>query len=62
MKTSLCCEVLKRLQGRTLATAESITGGGIGSAITSVSGASAVYICISKNDSVFSFVYKAAQR
>ena len=43
MKTSLCCEVLKRLQGRTLATAESITGGGIGSAITSVSGASAVY-------------------
>ncbi len=43
MKTSLSAEVLKALAGKTLATAESITGGGIGQAITSVSGASAVY-------------------
>ena len=43
MKTSLCCDVLKVLEGKTLATAESLTGGGIGAAITSVSGASAVY-------------------
>ncbi len=41
--TSLCCDVLKALRGRTLATAESCTGGGIGSAITAVSGSSAVY-------------------
>lgn len=39
----LCSEVLTALQGKTLATAESITGGGIGGAITGVSGASAVY-------------------
>ena len=39
----LCCKVLKALQGKTLVTAESLTGGGIGAAITSVSGASAVY-------------------
>ncbi len=39
----LCSEVLSCLQGKTLAMAESITGGGIGSALTSVSGASAVY-------------------
>lgn len=43
MKTSLCCDVLKALQGKTLVTAESLTGGGIGAAITAVSGASAVY-------------------
>ncbi len=36
-------EVIARLQGRTLATAESCTGGGIGAALTAVSGASAVY-------------------
>lgn len=42
MKT-LCCKVLQALQGRTLVTAESLTGGGIGSAITAVSGSSAVY-------------------
>ena len=36
-------EVIARLQGRTLATAESCTGGGIGAALTSVSGSSAVY-------------------
>lgn len=41
--TSLCCEVLKVLQGRTLATAESCTGGGIGAAITAVPGSSAVF-------------------
>ena len=39
----LCCEVLKALEGKTLVTAESLTGGGIGAAITAVSGASAVY-------------------
>lgn len=43
MKTSLCCDVLKALEGKTLVTAESLTGGGIGAAITAVSGASAVY-------------------
>ena len=39
----LCEQVLQALQGRTLATAESCTGGGIGAAITAVSGSSAVY-------------------
>ena len=39
----LCCDVLKALEGKTLVTAESLTGGGIGAAITAVSGASAVY-------------------
>lgn len=43
MKTNLCCDVLKVLQGKTLVTAESLTGGGIGAAVTAVSGASAVY-------------------
>lgn len=43
MMTALSSEVIRRLQGKTLATAESITGGGIGSALTSVSGSSAVY-------------------
>lgn len=41
--THLCCKVLKALDGRTLATAESCTGGGIGAAITAVSGSSAVF-------------------
>ena len=36
-------EVIARLSGKTLATAESCTGGGIGAALTAVSGASAVY-------------------
>jgi len=40
---SLCCDVLQALRGRTLATAESLTGGGIGAALTAVSGSSAVY-------------------
>jgi PncC family amidohydrolase len=40
---SLCCDVLKRLEGKTIVTAESITGGGIGSALTAVPGSSAVY-------------------
>ena len=39
----LCCDVLKRLEGKTLATAESCTGGGIGAALTAVPGSSAVY-------------------
>ena len=42
MKT-LCSDVLKALRGKTLVTAESLTGGGIGAAITAVSGASAIY-------------------
>ena len=41
--TSLCCDVLTALKGKTLVTAESLTGGGIGAALTAVSGASAVY-------------------
>ena len=40
---SLSCEVIHRLSGKTLATAESLTGGGIGASLTSVSGSSAVY-------------------
>ena len=41
--TSLCKQVLDTLAGKTLATAESCTGGGIGAALTAVSGSSAVY-------------------
>ena len=40
---SLCCDVLQVLAGKTLATAESCTGGGIGSALTAVPGSSSVY-------------------
>ena len=40
---TLCSEVLCRLQGKTLVTAESCTGGGIGWHLTGVSGSSAVY-------------------
>ena len=42
-KPSLSAKVLTALAGKKLATAESLTGGGIGQAITSVSGASAVF-------------------
>ena len=41
--TKLCSDVISRLSGKTLVTAESCTGGGIGAALTAVSGASAVY-------------------
>ena len=40
---SLSCDVIRKLSGKTLATAESLTGGGIGTSLTSVSGSSAVY-------------------
>lgn len=40
---TLCSDVIRRLKGRTLVTAESCTGGGIGAALTAVSGASEVY-------------------
>lgn len=39
----LCCDVLASLKGRTLVTAESCTGGGIGAALTAVPGSSEVY-------------------
>ena len=41
--TTLCCDVLKALCGKTLVTAESLTGGGIGAALTAISGSSEVY-------------------
>ena len=41
--TNLCCDVLSRLKGKTLVTAESCTGGGIGAALTAISGSSEVY-------------------
>ena len=40
---TLCSDLLHSLQGKTLVTAESCTGGGIGAAITSVPGSSAVF-------------------
>lgn len=43
MMTTLCSEVLSVLRGKMLVTAESCTGGGIGAALTSVAGSSAVY-------------------
>lgn len=39
----LCSEVIQTLTGKTLVTAESCTGGGIGAAITAVPGSSSVY-------------------
>lgn len=41
--TALCAEVLNALTGKTMVTAESLTGGGIGAALTAVPGASSVY-------------------
>ena len=41
--TTLCCDVLKHLAGKTLVTAESCTGGGIGAALTAIPGSSSVY-------------------
>lgn len=41
--TNLCCEVLEKLKGKTLVTAESLTGGGIGAALTAIPGSSEVY-------------------
>lgn len=41
--TNLCCKVLQALKGKTLVTAESCTGGGIGAALTAVAGSSEVY-------------------
>ena len=41
--TSLCCKVLSALKGKTLVTAESCTGGGIGAALTAIPGSSEVF-------------------
>jgi len=41
--TDLCCKVLQALEGKTFATAESCTGGGIGAALTGIPGSSRVY-------------------
>lgn len=41
--TNLSSKVIETLRGKTLVTAESLTGGGIGAALTAVPGASEVY-------------------
>ncbi len=41
--TKLCCDVLTALRGKILVTAESLTGGGIGAALTAIPGSSEVY-------------------
>ena len=43
MMTNLSCELIAALHGKTLVTAESCTGGGIGAALTDIPGSSAVY-------------------
>ena len=43
MMMHLTCDVMKALAGKTLVTAESCTGGGIGAALTAIPGSSAVY-------------------
>ena len=43
MMTSLSCDVIKALKGKTLVTAESCTGGGIGASLTAIPGSSEVY-------------------
>ena len=43
MMTKAAADAIAALRGRTLATAESLTGGGIGAALTAVPGSSAVY-------------------
>ena len=43
MMMNLSCKIIEILQGKTLVTAESCTGGGIGAALTAVPGSSAVY-------------------
>lgn len=43
MMTHLTCDVLRVLRGKTLVTAESCTGGGIGTALTAIPGSSEVY-------------------
>ncbi len=43
MMMNLCSDVIRALQGKTLVTAESCTGGGIGQMLTSVPGSSAVF-------------------
>ena len=40
---NLSCDVISKLQGKTIVTAESCTGGGVGAALTAVPGSSAVY-------------------
>lgn len=40
---TLCCDLLKALNGRTFATAESCTAGGVGAAFTAVPGSSDAY-------------------
>ena len=43
MMMSLSCDVIAALAGKTIVTAESCTGGGIGAALTAVPGSSKVY-------------------